>query len=217
MTTKTLRYVDSDEVESTFQYDKVVKGTFSTVYLSNVRHDRVAVVVDDDCYDKEIVMMCHQDDPDNPHIPTVHLEGYVGPIESQKKVYLIKRYQKLQTNSQAKRDYNRIKKLLGPVTWAFANPYHGSDRLRAACDILEKCDESDKPAMALLEICRWALNYGDEMTFEYGFRNIMQDEDGNIVWLDMVFDEKALAKIRSAKDKAKHAKYEHLQIGRQFA
>lgn len=202
MKTKILRYTDTEDGPVSFEYDHIAKGSFAKVY-SKEGESKVVIVVPNDCYDKEIAAACRGYEHDNPHIPDVNLDGYLMIHGEQYKVYRMQRYHRLTTGSQAKRDYNRIKRLLKSVIGVrfCIDPIQ---RCVDAAEILEKQPDTDRVAMALLEIVRYATNYGKEMTFEYGLRNVMQDDAGNLVWVDMVFDTKLLAKIRSKK-KERHA------------
>lgn len=210
--TKILRYVDDEEHPTQFEYQRVAKGMFATIYIGETH---VLAVVDDDCYDKEIVAECHREAPDNPHIPSVHLDGYIGDAANQKKVYRMPRYQKLQKGSKAKKDYNRIRKLLLPAMYSFVNgTEYGSDRIYAVLNVIE---DHDEPVLnALEDILRWSLNYGSQYICEWKAENIAQDANGNLVWLDMVFDQRLRDRAAKRIDEAQRERRERIEARRQW-
>jgi len=203
--TRILRYCDNENGDGEFHYDKVTNGEFARVYSHTLNLQSVLIVVPELCYDKEIIEQCHYQWRDNPHIPFCTREGDIPRKDETERVYRMKRYYKLQTGSQAKKDFNRIKRLLEPVINRMVTNGNYAARCQEAANILEKCPESDHVANALEDILRYACNYGQEMSFEYIQRNVMQDENGQLVWVDMVFDTNLMRRLRIKKENAKRA------------
>lgn len=190
--------------------DKLGKGTFTEAFIGEDGHAWLLTStkghhVD---YAKEILAMLHH--VSNPHIPKMENYGdafdpknrshvnvyrskiYNAPLSKQDAPIAWAQYQLIskcykEWNAKmassygwGKRAMSGYEQNLGIVECYAATPGHDSVVLEALNDLMDM-----------------AMNYGAHYTFEFSPRNLASDENGRLVFLDVLFNMEALREIQN--------------------
>lgn len=189
-----LRTPDGD-----FQLVKIGKGAFSTIYESKDRLAVVAIVMEG-AYDKEMLAAAHEDAPRNPHIPAI--KRY-GSLTDGRQVFTMPRYATPYRAPNATKASHAAYKLMrkcldAPINYK-ARPY---EIVEAQIECMARAGVEPKILAAVRTIQDSAANYGDGYRMEISPRNVATDAAGNLVLLDIMFDQDLMNRIREAKRKA---------------
>lgn len=182
---------------------QIGKGAFSTVYRRGDDPSRVVIVSADDAYEKEIAASAHED-WDNPHIPAA---SRLGTLVDGRAVYEMPFYttplRKAVAGPKAWADFTAIKKCRETAWQDIAvehrgEPMHyrGYSVNMATIECAEAAGVDPLLVEALQALADAAANYGSSYTFEFASRNMATDAQGNLVLLDVLYDQEALLQLR---------------------
>lgn len=164
------------------------KGRFSTCYKTS---DTVYTFTNEHDYSKEAISMwC---DTEIKHIPKIE---YVGDSGLQR-VYKMPLYKKLMAkNKKAWEQYKELQRAenkkfefiqsIPNFNWKI----HGLDIMHKMIDIIQ----NEEIKEALTEIRNGISNYGLSYCFEFPKRNLVVDENDDIILLDVVFNTELIKK-----------------------
>lgn len=184
---------------NTLNLRKIGKGKFSTVYENVDNTSEVyAIVKTDKSYDKcDMSKEAMAEWASGDHVPEIEKIEYdffvsrMGYCD----VYKMKRYYKLETGSQANDLANKLIKIYKSVTSkpAYYNVgTHYAAAMMIINAILECNDIPDTVKESIDSIYSACTKYGDQYMVEFFKRNMMQDDKGNLILLDIAFNAKAL-------------------------
>lgn len=197
-------------------------GMFHTCYLDTTTKRVYSVTKDRDIegavdYSKEILSHPQLGCDPSPHIPTVE---YVGDLEgSDRRVYRMPVYQKLRAkiNQDAWFYLKRLEQARKDAWDAIYQKWVASRQLRITDigvfvnqRVLELMDVPGVPESlkeALNSLYEAAQNYGTSYVFEFSPRNVMVDENGTLILLDVLFNLEATEAIRAAQAKKAGARW----------
>lgn len=192
-------------------------GMFHTCYLDtttkkvySVTKDRRGIDGAED-YSKEILSHPTTGCDPSPHIPPVE---YVGDLDgSDRRVYRMPVYQKLRAkiNQDAWFYLKRLKQARQDAWSAVYSEQVNSRKMRVTDigilvnqSVIELMDAPGVPQSlkdALDSLCDAASNYGASYVFEFSPRNVMVDENGTLILLDVLFNLEATEAIQAAREK----------------
>lgn len=134
--------------------------------------------------------------PESIHFPWTECVGEVRlPRSGEHMVYRQPKYEKIPAGSANA-------KVAGALGKAAEKAALGHGHVKVGAQVQAVADspvpESVKAAAALM--ADYMANWGDGWIFEFPKRNIMQDAEGNIVLLDVIFDAQALRASRAAQE-----------------
>lgn len=179
----------------TVKIKKIGKGTFSSIYFGddNMVYAMVSTNSHEIDYSKEAVAQFA--DHDNKHVPQIEVienEYYFGKL-GYVNIYRMPKYNKL--SGENLQTVNKIiaayKKVINECYRCKA--YELSNKIIEAINSLQIADTLKD---AIQEIYDASCNYSDSYMIEFAKRNIMQDDNGNIILLDIIFNQKALAELK---------------------
>jgi hypothetical protein len=215
---------------------KLGAGAFATAYVTTEATPPVVYVfTPDDVYDKELLAMARDAEPQNPHLPQVEK---VGETRDQF-IYAMPLYRapfRKVDSASGWKDYMILKKCRSTawdtiknkgVTYSevYAHPipglykggmrrvpvypqmnHRGYEVNEETVACAERAGVSPSTLEALRILVDTAANYSDDYVFEFSPRNLATDDAGNFVLLDPLFDrEKLQAKHQRERRKAEQA------------
>jgi len=189
---------------------KLGAGSFATAYVTTEATPPVVyVVTPDDVYDKELLAMARDAEPQNPHLPRVEKVGetrdqfiyamplYRTPLRKTDSPSGWKDYTLLKTCREDAYEHWDPRRLVGKRGYQI-------NEETVAC--AEAAGVSPSTLEALHILVDTAANYSDDYVFEFSPRNLATDEAGTLVLLDPLFDrEKLQAKRQRERRKAEQA------------
>lgn len=179
-----------DDVSMEAEY--LGKGHYTTAYLVGTT---VYCFTVEDEYMKDVI--CDWCD-DMTHIPKITSHDDVCIKEKYFKVYSMPYYRDITKNDKAAWAIYKTLKSVGETTFIrFNKPlrYNGLYFFQHVINELKgKVPES--VILALSEMLNAACNFGFGVTIEFGKRNIGVDDNGNIIFRDILFDAEKLYKER---------------------
>ena len=189
---------------------KLGAGAFATAYVATeVTPPVVYVFTPEDVYDKELLAMARDAEPQNPHLPKVEK---VGETRDQF-IYAMPLYRtplRKADSASGWKDYILLKTCReGAYAHWDARGRTGKRGYRineetVAC--AERAGVSPSTLEALRILVDTAANYSDDYVFEFSPRNLATDDAGNFILLDPLFDrEKLQAKRQRERRKAEQA------------
>ena len=189
---------------------KLGAGAFATAYVTTEATPPVVYVfTPDDVYDKELLAMARDAEPQNPHLPKVEK---VGETRDQS-IYAMPLYRtplRKADSASGWQDY-AILKHCREDAYEHWDARRGTGKRgyrineeTVAC--AERTGVSPSTLEALRILVDTAANYSDEYVFEFSPRNLATDDAGNLVLLDPLFDREKLQAKRLTQMEAR-AKY----------
>jgi hypothetical protein len=184
---------------------KLGAGAFSTAYVTTEATPPVVYVfTPEDVYDKELLAMARDAEPENPHLPKVEK---VGETRDQF-IYAMPLYRtpfRKADSPSGWKDYTILKKCLDDAHWGpVGKRGYRINEETVAC--AERTGVSPSTLEALRILVDTAANYSDEYVFEFSPRNLATDDAGSLVLLDPLFDrEKLQSKRQRERRKAEQA------------
>ena len=192
---------------------RIKGGSFSSVYqFNNDNHSEVLIKSNEEVLDKQILSIIYESevssgDPINPHIPNVRMIGRTGSEDDEygynDNLYIMKRYntplRKANTKDWndyvtivkcwKKNNYETLSRLRpGQAPWAFAQEIFYN-----TIDCAEEAGVSENLIEALRILYDGAVDHGGpNYGFEISPRNVGSDEHGNIVFFDVMYDQRQL-------------------------
>ena len=189
---------------------KLGAGSFATAYVTTEATPPVVYVfTPEDVYDKELLAMARDAEPQNPHLPQVEK---VGETRDQF-IYAMPLYRtplRKADSPSGWKDYTILKKCREGAyahwdarLWTGKRGYRINEETVACA---ERAGVSPSTLEALRILVDTAANYSDEYVFEFSPRNLATDDAGSLVLLDPLFDrEKLQAKRQRERRKAEQA------------
>jgi len=164
---------------------KIGKGRFATVYSSGLF---VCAFVKD-CQMKEAISLWG--DQENPHVPKIKK---LGEGKNDTMVYQMPVYHKLTaSNKTAWSQYKELQNIWSQVCQQSTRRTQGMIDSQHFCDLVDDSKVlTDDLKEAFRNIVDCGLNYGDTICVEIAPRNLMVDDKGNLILLDILFDSKLL-------------------------
>jgi hypothetical protein len=195
---------------------KLGAGAFATAYLTTeVTPPVVYVFTPDDVYDKELLAMARDAEPQNPHLPRVEK---VGETRDQT-IYAMPLYRtplRKADSASGWQDYAILKHCReGAYAHWDARGRTGKRGYRineetVAC--AERAGVSPSTLEALRILVDTAANYSDDYVFEFSPRNLGTDDAGALVLLDPLYDrEKLQAKQQRERRKREQKRIEGIR------
>lgn len=185
---------------------KLGAGSFATAYVTTEATPPVVYVfTPEDVFDKELLAMARDAEPQNPHLPKVEK---VGETRDQF-IYAMPLYRtplRKADSPSGWKDYT-ILKTCREDAYEHWDPRHrvGKRGYRINEDTYD-CAEAAGASPSTLEALRilvdTAANYSDEYVFEFSPRNLTTDDAGNLVLLDPLFDREKLQRERRKAEQA---------------
>lgn len=177
---------------------RIGKGTFSVAWKTTGPHPIVVVGVGHGAPDKEIMADAYHRDPNNPHLPKVVRLGQSpdGDVVYYTMPLYTTPLRKAHVSEQGWKDYRALKRCAdSPARCVFTlSPYEANFELMSC--VSTDSTVSPKLIEALDDLVNVASNYGSSVFVrDINPRNLASDEDGNLVLLDLVFDQDLLAGI----------------------
>lgn len=170
---KTFTYEDMNGNRAKFEYTQDKRGAFSRVYLGV---DYVMSVTNS--MDKEALQFCS-----GQHIPVAE---HVGFKKCDSRVYMMPRYH--YATGRALAQVKILSKTISTIT----RPKHRHDAYSfnmRFLDAIEADTRIDRTIVGDIEhMINAYANYGAQYMIEIAKRNIMQDDTGNLILLDIFFD-----------------------------
>lgn len=186
---------------------KLGAGAFATAYVTTEERPPVVyVLTPDDVYDKELLAMARDAEPQNPHLPKVEK---VGETRDQF-IYAMPLYRtplKKADSPSGWKDYTVLKKCREDAYGSWDTRRMAGKRGYQINEETYACAEKAGVSPSTLEAIRilidTAANYSDEYVFEFAPRNLATDADGALVLLDPLYDrEKLIAKRQRKAEQA---------------
>ena len=195
---------------------KLGAGAFATAYVTTEATPPVVYVfTPEDVYDKELLAMARDAEPENPHLPQVEK---VGETRDQF-IYAMPLYRtplRKADSPSGWKDYTILKKCHeGAYAHWDARGRTGKRGYRineetVAC--AERTGVSPSTLEALRILVDTAANYSDEYVFEFSPRNLATDDAGNFILLDPLYDrEKLQAKRQRERRKREQKRIEGIR------
>ena len=189
---------------------KLGAGAFATAYVTTEATPPVVYVfTPEDVFDKELLAMARDAEPQNPHLPKVEKVGetrdqfiyamplYRTPLKKSDSASGWKDYAILKTCRKDAYEHWDPRRLVGK------RGYQINEETVACAD---RAGVSASTLEALRILVDTAANYSDEYVFEFSPRNLGTDDAGALVLLDPLFDrEKLQAKRQRDRRKAEQA------------
>ena len=190
------------------------KGQFTTAYLGADQWVYLLTIQEglrDHAKDAMVDMTrMYGTDPEAIHFPWVESIGDVNKKGVWYTVYREPLYEKIPAGSPNAKLASALKKVAeegrqlvlraarDPRTSHRSRDYEKNAQVDA---ILASPKVPDSLKQAVQVMADYIANYGDGWLFEFPIRNLVQDADGNLVLLDVIFDADALMQQRMAKAK----------------
>ena len=183
------------------------KGMFSKIYRQDTPDahgtlGRVIAVVGEDTWDKQIVSEAHKLLPDNPHLPAVER---LGTLTDGRMVYAMPHYTAPYRKGNAKpgdhKAYLAIKECV--AGWVVRHDDVPLEFARLKLDCIRAAGIAPAIVEAVEALVDTASNYGDEYNIEFSPRNVATDAQGNLILLDLLFNQEAA--VRSNQQKRRKA------------
>lgn len=194
----------------TVSVERLGKGMFHTCYLDPSAKLVYSVTIERDAgtdYSKEVLAECDE----NPHIPLVERLGYVDG--SDRRVYRMPLHQPMRAKRHPKA-WGLLKRLIQARDDAWTaicdeqviprkmrHDDVGSLVNQRVCELMDAPGVPQSLKDALYELQNAACNYGSAYVFEFSKRNVMVDDDGTLILLDVLFSLEAVNGIRNAQQK----------------
>lgn len=196
--------------QAPIQIKKLGAGAFATAYVTTEMTPPVVYVfTPDDVYDKELLAMARDAEPQNPHLPKVEKVGetrdqfiyamplYRTPLRKADSPSGWKDYAILKTCREDAYEHWDPRRLVGK---------RGYQINEETVTCAEATGVSPSTLEALRILVDTAANYSDDYVFEFSPRNLATDEAGTLVLLDPLFDrEKLQAKRQRERRKTEQA------------
>jgi len=171
---------------------KLGAGAFATAYVTTEATPPVVYVfTPEDVFDKELLAMARDAEPQNPHLPKVEK---VGETRDQF-IYAMPLYRtplKKADSASGWKDYTILKKCREDAYEHWDARRGTGKRGYRINEETVACAEDTGVSPSTLEALRilvhTAANYSDEYVFEFSPRNLGTDEAGILVLLDPLFD-----------------------------
>jgi len=197
--------------QAPIQIKKLGAGAFATAYVTTEMTPPVVyVVTPDDVYDKELLAMARDAEPQNPHLPKVEK---VGETRDQF-IYAMPLYRtplKKADSASGWKDYTILKKCREDA-YAHWDARRGTGKRgyrineeTVAC--AEDAGVSPSTLEALRILVDTAANYSDDYVFEFSPRNLATDDAGTLVLLDPLYDREKLQAKRLTQMRARAQRY----------
>jgi len=202
--------------QAPIQIKKLGAGAFATAYVTTEATPPVVyVVTPDDVYDKELLAMARDAEPNNPHLPKVEK---VGETRDQF-IYAMPLYRtplRKADSASGWQDY-AILKHCREDAYAHWDARRGTGKRgyrineeTVAC--AEDAGVSPSTLEALRILVDTAANYSDDYVFEFSPRNLATDDAGNFILLDPLYDrEKLYAKQQRERRKREQKRIEGIR------
>ncbi len=185
------------------------RGTFATAYTEvapKTQRPRVLVFTGDDVYDKEILATTHEELGDNPHLPAVEK---LGETRDQS-VYVMPLYEspfRKAMDPAGWQDYVKLKKCRDDnYRFTFGGRGGNNTGHRVNQDVLD-CAERVRVRPQVLDALRaladTAMNYSSAYVFEFSPRNLAGDGRGNLILLDVLYDQEKLIEVNRERGQAR--------------
>jgi hypothetical protein len=190
---------------------KLGAGAFATAYVTTEMTPPVVYVfTPEDVYDKELLAMARDAEPENPHLPKVEK---VGETRDQF-IYAMPLYRtpfRKADNPSGWEDYTILKKCLEDAHWGpVGKRGYRINEETVAC--AERAGVSPSTLEALRILVDTAANYSDDYVFEFSPRNLATDDAGSLVLLDPLYDrEKLQAKRQRERRKREQKRIEGIR------
>jgi len=180
---------------------KIGKGMFADVYREETGRRRVFVFADDDVYDKEILCMAHNDLPHNPHIPATEKFGSTRD----KQVYVMQFYNApLRKGNTKPADWGAYLDVKGCVDRS-SRGHPGYTRNQEISECIKGQFVRESLVEAFESLVYWAANYDESYAIEFSPRNLASDSAGNLVLLDILYNQEAVHRKRAQPRRATRA------------
>jgi hypothetical protein len=184
---------------------KLGAGAFATAYVTTEASPPVVYVfTPDDVYDKELLAMARDAEPQNPHLPKVEKVGetrdqfiyamplYRAPLRKGDspagwKDYLVLKKCHEESWEDARRTARTRSGVMTPDM-----THRGYEINEATVACAERSGVGASTLDALRVLVDTASNYGSSFVFEFTPRNLASNESGNMVLLDPLFDQEKL-------------------------
>lgn len=207
---------------NSYRLSRIGRGKFTTAYLiqTNLNHaldpdvGKVILLTMSGCNDKELLWMAANDHVNdelprsssnrNPHLPEITRLGMmVAPDD--RTVTMMPHYKaplRKADSAQAWKDLTWLKRawaeILNARTFTTGSPKKfGSDFTYALVQRLAAEQPKSELVAALTSLHDHACNYGHDYFFEFSPRNLATDEQGNLILLDVIYDNELYGKIRN--------------------
>jgi len=181
--------------------EKIGKGLFSVVYREKERAGRVFAMTHKDSFDKEVAAAAHDGYPDNPHLPAVE---QLGMLTDERRVYVMPHYatpfRMGNANKASAKAYTELRKCIVNHLG-----FQGDSLYEKNLQKLECAKEANvEPAVleALEALISTSADYGsDEFAIEFSPRNTATDANGNLVLLDLFYNQVLTRQLHKEKQK----------------
>lgn len=197
--------------QAPIQIKKLGAGAFATAYVTiEMTPPVVYVFTPEDVFDKELLAMARDAEPQNPHLPKVEK---VGETRDQF-IYAMPLYRtplKKADSASGWKDYTILKKCREDA-YAHWDARRGTGKRgyrineeTVAC--AEDAGVSPSTLEALRILVDTAANYSDDYVFEFSPRNLATDDAGTLVLLDPLYDREKLQAKRLTQMRARAQRY----------
>ena len=178
-----------DTPDGSIPVERIGKGMFATVYRATEPPRDVYAFTDDDIYDKEIAASVYEDDKTNPHVPAVERFGHTHD----QSVWKMPHYRtplRKSDSPEAWATYKVMEQCRDAATDAPNSKQRSGYQINEQALSCARLLVRNKQVLDALEAFKnTAANYGEDYVFEFAPRNLATDAKGNLVFLDVLFDE----------------------------